>query len=196
MKKIIWNKGFALVSVLLLATVFTMLTTSMLYISTYQLQLIGNVEVQSRAMKAAEAGVEFTIAKLNDFAAWGLYDSTSGKWSGGTSASPPEINVKFPETESEFYITFDKTQTKYMYSYNNLFEPNNITRITPAGKVIPKYCLDVIVYGKCKGTTKILRVLLTRDDIFPYTLNADGKIMIRDADTYIRGGKSFRYRDE
>jgi len=56
-KKINYEIGIIMISVLLLLTVFIALTTSMLYISTYHLQLIGNIETQENAKNAARAGV-------------------------------------------------------------------------------------------------------------------------------------------
>ncbi|MEQ8223262.1 MAG: pilus assembly PilX N-terminal domain-containing protein [Candidatus Eremiobacterota bacterium] len=185
-KKINHELGIIMISVLLLLTVFIVLTTSMLYISTYHLQLIGNIETQENAKNAARAGVEYVISKLTGNAAWGLYDPATGWIDAG---GPPSVTVKFPETKSEFFITFNPDQKTYKYSCNNLFFSNQKARKNPDCN-IPPYNFDVIVYGKCGDITKILRVFLVRDDVYPYNLNTSGRISFMDAKTITFSGEN------
>ncbi len=69
MKKI---KGIALISVLLLTVLMVIMAVSMLFISTQHLSIIGNIEGKAKALKAAEAGVEYAIYMLDKNPAWGL----------------------------------------------------------------------------------------------------------------------------
>jgi len=185
-KKIKQETAIVMISILLLLTVFIVLTTSMLYISTYHLQLIGNIETQENARNAARAGVEYVVSKLTNNAAWGLYDPNTGWVDAG---GPPSVTVKFPETKSEFFITFNPDQKTFKYSCNNLFFSTTKTRKNPDSKV-PPYNFDLVVYGKCGDITKVLRVFLVRDDVFPYNLNTAGRISFMDAKTITFSGEN------
>ena len=56
------KKGMILISILLLSVLLVMMATSMIVISTQSLNITGKADRRSRAMLAAEAGIEYARA--------------------------------------------------------------------------------------------------------------------------------------
>ena len=68
-------------------------------------------------------------------------------------------------------------QDKKYYSCNNLTGTTSVNRQYPSGET-PAYTVEVISRGTYKGTTRYLRVILVRDDVLPYPVSSDGKIVL------------------
>lgn len=165
MKKKDYKNGMALISVLLLLILLVMIGVSMVFISTNHLRMMGNVEAYDMALKAAEAGAEYVLAKLNEDTRWGNPDT-------------PPVQKRL-DNGSTYSINFDPAYD--YYSYNNLCNNTDYTRAP--GEIlqgtVPKYTFEVISQGQApSGATKILRVIYIRDDAIPGNVIANGRISL------------------
>lgn len=170
------HKGMALVTVLLLTVLIAMMTVSMVFISTNHLYMMGNIEQKVRALKAAEAVAEYALTKLNIDPSWGINHQD-------------RITIELDGARGS--ITF-ASAGEYL-SYNNLKGKNPLDRAstgeTRLSGFIPAYGAEVI----CKGETfdgkgvKYLKVIFVRNDLFPYPINSEGKIVFDAGDVNIYG---------
>lgn len=161
------NNGIAMVTVLMLTALIAMFTISMVFISTNYLQMMGNVEDKTRALEAAEAVAECALAELNKNPKWGI---------GGTD---PNDNMTISLEGATGSITF--TGNEYR-SYNNLTSPTCVKRADTGDTVInngtiPAYSAEIICKGQAGRTVKYVKVIFVRDDVYPYSLNSQGKII-------------------
>jgi len=65
-----YNKGMMLISILMLLLLLIMLTTAMITIASGNLNITGNSERKTKALLAAEAGVEYALYQLNNNSSW------------------------------------------------------------------------------------------------------------------------------
>jgi len=149
--KNLFEEGIAMISVLLLTVLLTLMTVSMLFINTNHLSMVGNIEGKEKALKAAEAGVEYAMHMLNEDPAWGL--TGDPVFPGGKIVIPGDPNT-FPRftllnsdsipvsytKDCRFTITFN--QTSPYRSVNNLFNP-----LTGEGNT-PPYTAKIISIGR------------------------------------------------
>jgi hypothetical protein len=149
------EKGMMLVTILMLTFLLVMLTTSMILISSQNLNITGLTEKKSKALQSAEAGVEYAFYQLYD-----------PNW--GTSITS-DITESLGDGQS-FTIIFNPSAT--YHSKNNLMnkDPNGIT---------PAYSAEIICRGTYKGTEKVLRAIFVRDDEFQYPLVTGGYINLK-----------------
>jgi len=157
----IQEKGIILISILMLSVLLIMMTTSMIIITTESLNLTGTADQKTRAMVAAEAGIEFARYQLNhDPNSWGI--------------SPPVDFIVNLGNNQEFAITFNNA--KPYHSTNNLDGDTYIG-------TTPPFTAEII----CKGVVKLdgvekekvyLRALFSRDDDYPCPVSSDGYLFI------------------
>lgn len=164
------KKGLAIISVMLLTVLMVMMTTSIIFISTNLLNMTGNVESKTQALKAAEAGIAYAYAELNANASWG-YKNSDGKWGSDGLMSPPSQTYDLQDKSGSFTITFDSSNS--YYSYNNLFNKvKNDTSGTPA------YTAKIISTGRSANGKSVerLQVIFVRSDVYNATVISQGKI--------------------
>jgi len=175
-------KGMVLITVLLLTVLLILMTVSMVFISTNHLAIMGNIESKERALKAAEAGVQYAIYILDENPTWGL-----------SGLDPATLNIthrsqtdNFPRADgleeeieyddgTTFTITFDPA-SKYR-SVNNLFyKPDGVALDNPVYCNTPPYSAKIISVGKCGNSIKVLEAYLVRSDYYPYAINQQGRM--------------------
>ncbi len=148
------EKGMMLVTILMLTFLLVMLTTSMIFISSQNLNITGLEERKAKALQTAEAGVEYAFYQL--------YDTT---W--GTS-----ITSNITENlgnDQKFTLVFNPSEP--YHSRNNLMnkDPNGTT---------PPYSAEIISRGDYRGTQKIIRAIFVRDDMAITPLLSGGSIYL------------------
>lgn len=176
-KSVSEKKGMALMTVLLLTVLMVMTTVSMVFISTNHMYFVANLQNQGNAMKAAEAGIEYAISKLNDDPSWGL-SSFNLRPDPSDNTMTPDPDAGVVETYAEnckFTITFDPDAP--YYSVNNLFESD------PGEAALsgtPCYTAKIISVGEAGSpgdtTKKILEVHLVRSDYSGYNVGTEGSL--------------------
>ena len=162
--------GLAIISVMLLTVLMVMMTTSIIFISTNLLNMTGNVESKTQALKAAEAGIACAYAELNADSSWG-YKNSDGTWGSHVAPSPPSITYDLQDKSGSFTITFDAS--KSYYSYNNLFNKvKNDSSSTPA------YTAKIISTGRSANGKSVerLQVVFVRSDVYNATVLSQGKV--------------------
>jgi len=168
------SKGMALVTVLLLSVILTLMTVSMVFISTNYLQMTGNIEEKIKALKGAEAAAEYAYNRLNVHGTWGI---------------DPNDNVEIKLDGASGSIKFGKN-SDYL-SYNNLKSSKPVTRAsigdTKLTGSIPAYTAEIICKGMSGRTIKYVKVIFVRNDVYPYNLNAQGKILCNNGHVNIFG---------
>ena len=173
MKRKKTGKGIALISVLLLTVLLAMLAVSMVFISTNHLSMMGNAEQKMKALKAAEAAAEYALARLNKEPNWS------------------SVNVKKDLDGSSWEINFSGSE--YL-SYNNLQGQTKMDRSsigdTKLSGTIPAYTAEIICKGKAGNSIKYVKAIFIRNDISPYSLNAEGKIYFAGGDVTVQGMNS------
>ena len=144
------EKGMMLVTILMLTFLLVMLTTSMIFISSQNLNMTGLAEKKAKALQAAEAGVEYAF-----------YQLYHPDW--GTSITS-DITESLGDGQS-FTIVFNPSSTHH--SKNNLMnkDPNGST---------PGYSAEIISRGTYKGCDRIIRAFFKRDDEFQYPISSGG----------------------
>jgi len=186
------SSGMALVTVLLLTVLMVLMTVSMVFISTRHLSLIGNIEAKEKALKAAEAGVEYAIYMLDKNPMWGL-QGTSLTWDTGKGTAfiirDDSCEETYPYSDdSSFHISFNPS-AKYR-SVNNLFyNPDTSTSGYPAMLLdTPPYTAKIISEGRSGNTIRVVEAYLVRSDYYPYCINTQGKMEFGSSlETTIRG---------
>jgi hypothetical protein len=148
------EKGMMLVTILMLTFLLVMLTTSMILISSQNLNMTGLAEKKAKALQAAEAGV--------DYALYQFYDTS---W--GTSITS-DITESLGDGQS-FTIVFNPSEP--YHSKNNLMnkDPNGLA---------PSYGAVIISKGSYGGIEKVMRAIFLRDDELPYPLSTEGEIWL------------------
>lgn len=156
------EKAMMLISVLFLTTLLLMLTISMITIVSENTNITGKMDNKLKAIKAAEAGVEYAFYQINSDITWG-----------DPALDPIFLNdvTENIGNNEEFTIIF--TQTDPHYSKNNL--RNNL-----AAGTVPAYSAEII----CKGTynqngekySSLMRAIFVRDDILSYPMISEGNL--------------------
>ncbi len=203
-KFVLASDGMALITVLMLTVLLALMTVSMVFISTNQISMIGNITGKEKALKAAEAGIEYAIYNLNNDSAWGLINEEvifqDGKLVDTADANTfPKFtynNVDVPDinytNDCKFTITF-ASGSPYR-SVNNLFNP-----VMGDGNT-PPYTFKIVSVGKYGlGTNnKAIRVLeayLVRSDYSPQSVNVAGPISFAGNDPNNTGSVTILGRD-
>jgi hypothetical protein len=160
------EKGMMLVTILMLTFLLVMLTTSMILISSQNLNMTGLAEKKAKALQAAEAGVDYAFYRLNNDSTWGT----------GVILDTPQENLG---SNQSFTIVFNPFSSHH--SKNNLMnkDPNGST---------PGYSAEIISKGTYKGTEKVLRAIFVREDEFLCPIYTEGDIFMR---SYITGTLNF-----
>jgi len=169
-KRFCQRKGLAIISVMLLTVLMVMMTTSIIFISTNLLNMTGNVESKTQALKAAEAGVAYAYAELSADASWG-HKNPDGTWGSGKTTSPPGRTCELQDNKGNFTVTFDSSDA--YYSYNNLFD-----KIKENTSQTPAYTAKIISTGRSANGKSVerLQVIFVRADAYNSTVLAEGKI--------------------
>ncbi|MEW6215583.1 MAG: hypothetical protein AB1478_10350, partial [Nitrospirota bacterium] len=162
-KKNFLHKGMVLISILMLTVILIMLTTSMLIIVGQTSNIIGKADLKTKAIVAAEGGIEFARYQLSQDPTWG-----------GDPNNPVSDVIVDISSSQRFTITFDTS--KPYFSYNNIDGEN-------ASGTTPRYSVEIISKGSVmeKGTEKktaYLRAIFIRDDDYPCPVYSAGNITI------------------
>ncbi len=198
------SDGMALITVLMLTVLLALMTVSMVFISTNQVSMIGNITGKEKALKAAEAGIEYAIYNLNNDPAWGLLNEEvifqNGKLVNTADANTfPKFtynNGDVPDidytNDCKFTITF-ASGSPYR-SVNNLFNP-----VMGDGNT-PPYTFKIVSVGKYGiGTNskavRVLEAFLVRSDYSPQSVNVAGKISFAGNDSNSTGNVNILGRD-
>lgn len=157
------DQGMMLLSVLLLTVILLMLTVSMITLVSENTNITGKIDKKIKALKAAEAGVEYAFYQLSSNCEWG----------------DPSIDSTFLSdiqeslgNDQKFTIIFD--QTKPDYSKNNLKNP------VTAGST-PPYCAEIISEGiyerdGVRESVVEVRAIFVRDEMAPFPIFSEGEI--------------------
>jgi hypothetical protein len=153
------TKGMMLVSVIMLMVLLVMLTTSMIFIASRTLNIMGKSDRNSIALQTAEAGLEYARFQLSNDIDWGK-----------TMTSDIVMNLG---NEQESTIIFNPSEHR---TINNL--DGNSQLVTA-----PPYTAEVICKGIYKEGGKIkqkvyLRGVFSRDDEYPCPVYSGGYIAI------------------
>jgi hypothetical protein len=188
-KKITNQSGIALITVLMLTSLLVLMTVSMIFISSNSLSLVGNIESGGKAMKSAEAGVEYAINKLNSDPNWGLSSLVFNTDNSCTFTADSSINInELFAPDCNFKITFDTTAPNH--SVNNLFEKDEAAALSRGTPPFTAKIISVGEAGPPGGREKrILEVYLVRSDYSPYTLTANGMLFMEYASVFNIFGK-------
>ena len=149
-----------LVSVIMLMTLLVMLTTSMIFIATRTLNIMGKSDSKSLALQSAEAGLEYARLQLSSDVDWGKVMTS-------------DIDVPL-NSNQESVIIFNPSEH---HTINNL--DGNSYSVTA-----PPYTAEVICKGIYKENGKIkqkvyLRGIFSRDDEYPCPVYSGGYIAIQ-----------------
>ena len=161
------RKGMALITVLLLTTIMVLMTLSMIFMSINQLSMMGNISSKTKALKAAEAGIEYAIYMLDKDPAWGLasFDFVPNNAPNAMPTYAPDYTAGADVeigSGTKFVITFSNSKPEYR-SVNNLFQSDpNVARSTG----IPCYTARIVSTGICGSAKKILEAYLLRSDYY------------------------------
>jgi len=150
------EKAMMLISVLFLSLLMVILTSSMIMIVSESLNIAGRLERKNKAFLAAQAGINYAIAHLNNNSAW----------------APAQIDEDLGDGE-RFYITFS--------SFNDNFSVNNL-RGAEFQSDTPPYSAKIIYKGIYKGETLYLQAILVRDDKTLYPVMSGGNIYIENSE--------------
>jgi hypothetical protein len=198
------SDGMAIITVLLLTVLLALMTVSMVFISTNHVSMIGNIEGKEKALKAAEAGIEYAIYNLNNDSAWGLLNESVTFQDGKLVNLDPNSGT-FPvftygnsdvtedyTDDCKFTITF-ASGAPYR-SVNNLFNPLQGDGNTPA------YTCKIVSVGKYgigtnNKSVKILEAYLVRSDYSPQSINIAGPLSFTGNDANSTGNVTILGRD-
>ena len=144
------ERGIILISVLILITILLMIATSMTLIATQSYNLAGMADKRAKALRAAEAGVEYAFYELNKNTAWNV-------------ASDLSVDLHFAQGETSKLIASGFS--------------NNLKGSTKSGTT-PPYSAEVISEGYYGGQTVRVKALFARDDLFPYPIASDGDLLL------------------
>lgn len=156
------EKGMMLLSVLILTVILLMLTVSMITMVSENTNMTGKIDKKIKALKAAEAGVEYAFYQLSGDCEWG----------------DPAVDTTFLSdiqesigNDQKFTLIFD--QTKPYYTKNNL---KNDTVM--AGT--PPYCAEIICEGiyerdGVRESSILVKAIFVRDDMSPFPIFSEGE---------------------
>jgi len=168
------KRGMMLITILMLVFLLVMLTTSMITLTSETLNLTGNMDKKTRALQAAEAGIDYAFYQLNNDNTWG----------------DPNVSALFLSDIAEsldnnqnFTIIFD--QTRSSYSKNNLYNPA-VNGSTPA------YGAEIICEGNYRGYKETSRAIFLREELIPYPLVTGGYINMKCG--WMGNGQYFKIR--
>jgi len=156
----IFNRGMMLVSVIMLMTLLVMLTTSMIFIATRTLNIMGKSDSKGIALQSAEAGLEYARFQLSNDVEWG-------------KSMTSDISLTL-SGDQESIIIFNPSEH---HSINNL-DGNSYSGTAPP------YTAEVICKGIYKENGKVkqkvyLRGIFSRDDEYPCPVYSGGYIAIQ-----------------
>ncbi len=157
----IFKRGMMLVSVIMLMTLLVMLTTSMIFIATRTLNIMGKSDSKVLALQSAEAGLEYARLQLSSDVDWGKIMTS-------------DIDVPLNSSDQESVIIFNPSEH---HTINNL-DGNSYSGTAPP------YTAEIICKGIYKEKGKIkqkvyLRGLFSRDDEYPCPVYSSGYIAIQ-----------------
>ena len=201
------SRGMALITVLLLTVLLVLMTSSMLFISTNHSSLIGDIEGKEKALKAAEAGIEYAIGQFNQNTAWGLdgepvfidktiidpNDTAKTNWPVFVPEDGNTIDENY-DSDCGFSITFSPDPETG--SVNNLFNP-----VEDPNTGAPPYTAKIVSTGKFfspanPNRPKVVRTLvayIVRSEYSPYNINVAGRVIINEVG---EGSVTIRGKDE
>ena len=158
------KKGIMIISILMLMVLLMIMTTSMLFIATQTLNILGKSEDRVLAAEAAEAGIEYARYKLSNDISWGNHMT------------------------SDIVIDLgNKQECTIIFNPGEHHSGNNLEGNTQIG-TIPPYSAEIICKGiyRENGTEKqkvYLRAVFTRDDEYPCPVYSGGNICISGGNT-------------
>ncbi|MEQ8187520.1 MAG: hypothetical protein ABRQ39_06060 [Candidatus Eremiobacterota bacterium] len=155
------EKAIILISVLILITILMMLVTSMLLIATQNYNMAGIADKKAKALRSAEAGVEYAIYRLNNDTSW-------------APAGDMNIDMYFAQGETAKIIASEFT--------------NNLKGSTKIGST-PPYSAEVLSEGNYKGQKVKIKAIFVRDDMSQYPLASEGNLLLNYQE--INGEKKF-----
>jgi len=144
------EKAIILISVLILITILMMLVTSMLLIATQNYNMAGMADKKAKALRAAEAGVEYALYRLNNDTSW-------------TPAGDLIIDMHFAQGETAKIIASNFV--------------NNLRGGTQTGST-PPYSAEVLSEGTYKGQKIKIKTIFVRDDMSQYPVASDGDLLL------------------
>ncbi|MEQ8226078.1 MAG: hypothetical protein ABRQ37_27440, partial [Candidatus Eremiobacterota bacterium] len=159
------EKAIMLISVLILVTILMMLVTSMLLIATQNYNLAGMADKKAKALRAAEAGVEYALYRLNNDTTW-------------TPSGDMYVDMYFSQGETAKIIASDFT--------------NNLKGNTQSGST-PPYSAEVLSEGGYKGQKVKIKAIFVRDDMSQYPVASEGNLFLNYQN--IRGEKKVTGRN-
>lgn len=157
------QKAMMLISIIMLSVLLVMLTTSMISIVTQSSLRLSAVDSKLKALKAAEAGVEFALFQLNNDSTWG--------------------DVAHP------VVTHNENIGNYQ-EFNIIFVKNNLINSTSSGST-PPYGAEILCEGIYRGEyIQKIKAMFMREEILLYPVTSEGSIFldISDCSNKIQGG--------
>ena len=154
------ENGMMLITIIMLTFLMIMLTTAMITIVSTNLNITGQAELKSKALTAAEAGIEYAFYQLSNDSTW------------GDPALNPIFNTDMTEAVGdgqEFTLIFDPNKT--------VRTVNNLTNNSPSGQ-IPAYSAQIICEGRYKEYKQTIRAIFVRDDMFTCPIISEGQMDI------------------
>lgn len=165
MNKKIKDPGIALISVLFMIMVLIMITTAFISINSNHLFYVSNSYEKLKALNLAEAAIEEAILKLKSDMKWGRFSDDNLFWISENQPLPfIELDYSMKNSLLElperglYYITFDKTQSTFPYSVNNLEGDGSVQGWN--GKEIPSYSADIIVTAVSGDSVKHIEAII------------------------------------
>ena len=144
------EKAIILISVLILITILMMLVTSMLLIATQNYNMAGMADKKAKALRAAEAGVEYALYRLNNNTSW-------------TPSGDLSIDMYFSQGETSKIIASNFV--------------NNLRGFTQTGST-PPYSAEVLSEGTYKGQKVKIKTIFVRDDMSQYPVASEGNLLL------------------
>lgn len=151
------ENGMLLISILMLTFLLVMLTTSMIIIVSENSNITGKMDKKSKALMAAQAGLEYALYKLIEDPNW----SPAGDVNEGLG------------NDQRFTLIFNPAET--YHSYNNLMSD------IKSGNT-PRYGAEIICKGIC-GTPGdmaevIMKGIFLREELVPTPIFAGSELFI------------------
>ncbi|MEQ8172083.1 MAG: hypothetical protein ABRQ38_24535 [Candidatus Eremiobacterota bacterium] len=144
------EKAIMLISVLILITILMMLVTSMLLIATQNYNMAGMADKKAKALRSAEAGIEYALYRLNNDTTW-------------TPSVDLYVDMYFSQGEKAKIIASEFT--------------NNLKGNTQTGST-PPYSAEVLSEGSYKGQKVKIKAIFVRDDMSQYPLASEGNLLL------------------
>lgn len=168
-----WEKGMAIILVLLCAVVLFILVTSMVYLNTHNMRLMNGYRDRVAALEMARAGVARSIYLLTC-----------------NSTFSQDVNSQdHLQAPGSYTVTFNSG--KPFYSVNNIWGYAASTTPNFRGQEVMANTADIVVTAKVNSATKRIRVVLKRGIDTNHALLSLGKIDL-EGDCKIDGIKSLK----